>query len=125
MVALDFPMTVRLRMADRRVREDAGKAAFTRGPITYCLEESDNGPDLHQLLADPRRLGEASVVPVEIGGQTMQALEVPGLREVPGDGPLYADYAPAEVRPVELRLIPYFAWANRGEGEMRVWLRVR
>ena len=74
---------------------------------------------------DPRRLGEASVVPVEIGGQTMQALEVPGLREVPGDGPLYADYAPAEVRPVELRLIPYFAWANRGEGEMRVWLRVR
>ena len=55
----------------------------------------------------------------------MQALEVPGLREVPGDGPLYADYAPAEVRPVELRLIPYFAWANRGEGEMRVWLRVR
>ena len=46
-------------------------------------------------------------------------------REVPGDRPLYADYAPAEVRPVELRLIPYFAWANRGEGEMRVWLRVR
>ena len=124
-VALDFPMTVRLRMADRRVREAAGKAAFTRGPLPYSLGEADTGPDLHQLLADPRRLGEASVVPVEIGGQTMQALEVPGLREVPGDGPLYADYAPADVRPVELRLIPYFAWANRGEGEMRVWLRVR
>ena len=125
-VALDFPMAVRLRMADRRVREDSGKAAFTRGPITYCLEEADNGGDLHLLLADPGRLGEAAVVPVEIGGLPMAALEVPGLREeAPGDGPLYTDYAPAEVRPAALRLIPYFAWANRGEGEMRVWLRVR
>lgn len=42
------------------------------------------------------------------------------LREDAEDGPLYTDYAPGKTRPVTLRLIPYFAWANRGEGEMRV-----
>lgn len=123
-VVLDFPMDIRMLAADRRVREDAGKAAFARGPITYCLEEADNGPDLHLILADAGRLDEAAAVPVEIGGRTMTALEVPGAREELGSGPLYADYAPAETRPATLRLIPYYAWANRGEGEMRVWVRV-
>ena len=42
-VVLDFPMPVRVRTADPRVREDVGKAALTRGPITYCLEQADNG----------------------------------------------------------------------------------
>ncbi len=124
-VALDFPMEIRMRAADRRVREDVGKAAFTRGPVTYCMEEADNGPDLHLLLADARRLNEAEAVPAEICGQKMTALEVPGLREEREDGPLYTDYAPGKTRPVTLRLIPYYAWANRGEGEMRVWVRVR
>lgn len=36
---------------------------------------------------------------------------------------LYADWAPAVETPVTLTLIPYFVWANRGEGEMSVWLR--
>ena len=54
----------------------------------------------------------------------MTALDVPGLREERSDGPLYREYAPSQGRPVILRFIPYFAWANRGEGEMRVWVRV-
>ena len=64
-------------------------------------------------------------MPAEICGQKMTALEVPGVREEAEDGPLYTDYAPAKTCPVTLRLIPYYAWANRGEGEMRVWVRVR
>ena len=54
----------------------------------------------------------------------MTCLEAPGLREERGDGPLYRDYCPPETRPAALRFIPYYAWANRGEGEMRVWVRI-
>lgn len=52
---LDFPMEVRLMQADSRVREDIGKAAVTRGPVVYCMEEADNGKNLHlfSLASDP------------------------------------------------------------------------
>ncbi len=123
-VTLDFPMQTRLVTASNRVRENLGRGAIVRGPITYCLEQADNGPDLHLCRVDPAQVGGAKAVPLEIGGRQMIALELPGLREEPSDGPLYQDYAPAKTSPVTLKFIPYFAWANRGEGEMRVWVRV-
>ena len=45
-------MEVQILDADTRVREDIGKAAVRRGPIIYCLEEADNGKDLHLLKID-------------------------------------------------------------------------
>lgn len=122
-VALDFPMKTRLVRANNRVREDLGKLAVLRGPITYCLEEADNGPDLHLCRIDPAHIGEAKTVHMEIDGVKLDRLELPGLREEPDNGPLYWEYAPARTRPVTLKFIPYFAWANRGEGEMLVWVR--
>lgn len=123
-VALEFPMPVRVRAADPRVREDMDKAALTRGPITYCLEQADNGPDLHLCRLDPARLDGIRPIPAGICGRPMTFLEAPGLREERDDGPLYRDYRPAKTRPATLRFIPYYAWANRGEGEMRVWVRI-
>lgn len=122
-VTLDFPMRTRLVQASNRVREDLDRVAVHRGPITYCLEEADNGPDLHICRIDPTRAREVKAVSVEIGGRSMLALELPGFREERVDGSLYRDYAPAKTRPTTLKFIPYFAWANRGEGEMRVWVR--
>ena len=46
-----------------------------------------------------------------------------GAAEVPAFAPLYAVYAPVKREPTTATLIPYFAWANRGENEMTVWLR--
>ncbi len=123
-VILDFPMRARLVAANSRVRENLGKAALTRGPITYCIEEADNGPNLHLCCLDSGKIGEIRTVPMEICGRKVLSLEVPGLRTAAEAGPLYREYRPAEVRPVHLRFIPYFTWANRGEGEMQVWTRV-
>lgn len=53
----------------------------------------------------------------------LDRLELPGLREELDNGPLYRGYAPTRIRPVTLKYIPYFARANRGEGEMLVWVR--
>lgn len=120
-VELVFPMPMRLRMADFRVRENAGKAALTRGPLTYCLEEADNGPDLHLCRVSTSRFSEAMTNYMEINGYPATVLETPGARVIPvGDG-LYPDYTPAKYCPITLKWIPYYMWANRGEGEMRVW----
>lgn len=61
---------------------------------------------------------------MEIDGHTVTALQIPGFREEWGDSELYSDYTPARSHPVILKFIPYYAWANRGEGEMQVWVRV-
>ena len=125
-VELNFPMEVRLNAANPMVREDIGRVAVTRGPICYCMEQADNGENLHLLRLDAGAVSEAVISPIEIGGQKMVSLELKGFRrELPEEGaPLYSDYAPAKESPVTLKFIPYYAWANRGEGEMSVWVRV-
>ncbi|WP_322175872.1 glycoside hydrolase family 127 protein [Acutalibacter caecimuris] len=125
-VDISLPMETRLVAANPWVREDTGKVAVLRGPICYCLEEADNGPGLHLVRVDAARAGEARPTGITIGGQGMRAIDLPGFRQAaPGSGaPLYSRYAPAKEEPVTLRFIPYYAWANRGMGEMRVWVRV-
>ena len=124
-VRLSFPMEIRYNCANPRVRENTGKAAVTRGPICYCLEEADNGGNLHLCRFDVRA-SEGTLRTQEIGGQPMLIMELPGFRQklLESEAPLYTEYKPPEETPVTLKLIPYYAWANRGEGEMRVWLRV-
>lgn len=149
-VTFDFPMPVRMLAANPNVREDAGKVAFMRGPVTYCAEGIDNGAALHLLhvdaaavAADPdavriertefhagaEGLDERGTGEVESVDRDIVRLIVPGWRES-GDvrsvtgGPLYAAWRPAERESASITLIPYFAWANRGETEMTVWLRV-
>lgn len=124
-ILLRFPMEVRCMAANPRVRENIGKVAFLRGPICYCLEEKDNGKNLHLLRADRKRTEEIRVEKTRELGHEMCVLKVPGLRTEEGgeNAPLYEAYAPARETETELTLIPYYAWSNRGEGEMSVWVR--
>ena len=124
-VAIDLPMPVRLNVANARVREDIGQVAVTRGPICYCLEQADNGKNLHLLRVNGAALEKTAVGRIEIGDQNMVMLEIPGFRQVlpDSDAPLYSPYVPAKESPAVLKFIPYFAWNNRGEGEMKVWVR--
>ena len=120
-IVLDFPMPVQMWSAHSRVRETIGRVAFTRGPITFCAEEADNGPDLHLLHADGRQI---TVEPSQTFGHETVRLKVSGLREKRSDGrALYRKASAPESEPVTLTLIPYYAWANRGLNEMAVWLR--
>ena len=126
--SIHFPMDVRLITASDKVREDIGKAAVTRGPIVYCLEETDNGKNLHELLID------SDLQPEVISGKICET-EVPviltnGFRRKAASSAgeetatLYRTYeAPVKNR-VRLRFIPYYTWANRGENEMQVWTRI-
>ena len=123
---MDFPMEVRLNGASPLVRENLGLAAVTCGPLCYCLEQADNGGGLHLLRVDATKLGEGKREPIAIGGREMRAITLPGFCQKPPEpgAPLYTVYARPEETPADLKFVPYYAWANRGPGEMRVWVRV-
>lgn len=122
-ITLSFPMEVKLTAANGQVREDIGKAAVVRGPVVYCVEEADNGKDLHLLTLRPD--ADLLVKDTTICGVPVKAVEAAGYRQSREEAAgLYHPYRPAVKEAVQIRLIPYFAWANRGENEMQVWTRV-
>lgn len=129
-VGLEFPMHTIMTAAHPFVREDVGKVAFTRGPIVYCAEEKDNGRNMHLYKADRESIGEncgnIAVVGGSIDGHEMMMLEIPVLHEMADTKQrrLYTEYRECEYRKEKLKMIPYYAWANRGEGEMRIWIRI-
>lgn len=120
---LDFPMEVRVLSANTRVREDIGKVAVARGPVVYCMEEADNGKNLHlyRMASDPAAQTEMTdrfgIPAAEI---TTNALKQ---KESCCCSGLYQEYRRPEYEETSIRWIPYFTWANRGEGEMQVFVR--
>ncbi len=125
-VELEFPMEVQVKAASARVRENIGKVAFTRGPITYCMEEADNGDSLHMLKINAKLLAsDIKIGSTDALGHKMITLQVPGLRQkAMEEMSLYTEYIPYKEEEVTLTFIPYYAWNNRGEGEMSVWVRI-
>ena len=117
-VTVNFAMPVTLVEADLRVQNNAGRVAVTRGPVVYCLEAVDNGPPLRSVRLDP-----AAVFAVEESQFGLPVLTVTGERKKAGEG-LYRPYC-AAYQPAKLKLIPYFAFANRGISEMLVWIAVK
>lgn len=122
---LSMEMPARLIAANPNVREDIGKVAVMRGPIVYCLEETDNGKLLQQLyLAENPAFTEEfesellnGVVTLATGGKRLSA----GSWK---DDSLYKPYDGQSFTPQMLRFVPYYAWTNREPGEMLVWVRI-
>lgn len=128
-VRLDLAMPPRLTVPPPRVDAVRGCAAIERGPLVYCLEQTDQAGRL-----DPDEVVMAPDTPLTVhsrpgllgGISTVSAVG----RRLPADGPTvdwpyppYASAACGEAREsVELTAVPYYAWANREAGAMRVWL---
>lgn len=107
--------------ADPNVTSDIGKVAVQYGPIVYCLEEADNGSRLQQLYLGSDAGFTKIWKPDKLGG--IVELRAPGWRlEEPGQETLYTYEKAPTFEPCELTFIPYYAWANRGENEMTVWV---
>jgi len=124
-VELSLPMPVRRMKGHPLVRETAGKAALQRGPIVYCLEEADNGPNLHHIVLDDTSEFEVAYDPELLGG--LHTITATGMKLRNGDwgDQLYKADERIQTDPATVKFIPYFAWANRGRGEMTVWVRER
>jgi uncharacterized protein len=122
-VEVRFSMPVKRVQSHPLVRHTFSKVALQRGPLVYCLEEADNGKRLYQLRLPQDsgfELGEESAFP-----EGIKTIAASGLRLDSGeewDGRLYKDAAALNSQPAQLKFIPYFTWANRGTGEMSVWV---
>ncbi|NJP41125.1 glycoside hydrolase family 127 protein [Oscillospiraceae bacterium HV4-5-C5C] len=128
---LTLSQPVTFYAAQAAVRADAGKVAVARGPVVYCAEAIDNGPALWALTIDTRagsRLeadGLSGLDQIILSGyrQQPQTAAVDQTAGSTDQEPLYLPLTDLSYTPQVVRLIPYFAFANRGESEMTVWLR--
>lgn len=122
-VELMIPVKTRILSADSRVRENIGKVAVMRGPVVYCMEEKDNTADLHLYKLCPDVPMKETTVTIE--GHEFPALIAKGKKQRKVQtASLYHEYKPVEYDDIDITLIPYYTWANRGENEMSVWVRV-
>ncbi|MBQ4052856.1 MAG: glycoside hydrolase family 127 protein, partial [Clostridia bacterium] len=113
-ITLDFsPQFIE---SDPRVRDNAGKVCLMNGPVVYCLEEVDNGADLYALFVDKNERNFRCEYVEEYG---MKMFSCQGIRKKIG-GALYAQSYAREK--VNLTFIPYYAFANREESDMLVWV---
>lgn len=120
-VTLVLDDSVRVIRGNNRVPSLSGRSCLQRGPLVYCFEGQDNGGRVLDLyLKKNGRIETGAYDPDTLSG--IVPLTAEGYRES-GMEALYTDAEP-EYRPVQLKAIPYYAWANRGENEMRVWLPV-
>ena len=126
-IELELPMTPRLIEANPLVEEAKNQVAVMRGPIVYCLEGQDIAQGIRiNDIAIPAdiRLTEKKIT---LQGHEMTVLE--GDAIVVSNKPwnnqtLYREWRPVEKQKVHIRLIPYYAWDNRGIDDMSLWLPV-
>jgi len=115
-VTLNLSMAVRTVFADERIEEDRGLLSFQRGPLVYAAEwpDNDEGRALN-LFVDPLSEHKSVFEPELMDGT--QTISMPGVAERSYSGEGFIMQVP-----VEVKLIPYHLWNNRGPGEMSVWL---
>ena len=123
---LRLPVMPRLTEPHPRIESARGCVAIERGPLVYCLEQVDSASaSVLDVCLDPAApLGETwradllgGIVTVQASGEAVEVTTwgASTFRPLqPGAG--------AAQQPVQLTAIPYFAWANRQPGPMRVWI---
>lgn len=114
-VELELPMDVRRVVALDSVQEDRGRVALQRGPLVYCFEHPDNGGQVTNIiLADDVRF-QASYQAGLLGGVVTLGARAPVVT-ASGDG------RAVHTAMRQVTAIPYYSWANRGEGPMQIWM---
>lgn len=123
-IVLDMSLPTKLIAANPRVREDIGKIAVQRGPVVYCLEQVDNGPLLQSLYLDSKAEFEVTFEEDLLGGVNVLKTTGKRISLESWEDTLYKPYTGYAYMDQELKFVPYYAWTNRGVGEMIVWVKV-
>jgi len=116
-VKVVLPMEVRRVIANTHVKDDIGKVSLQRGPLMYCAEWPDNRGKTSNIIVPKNTSFTTEFKPGLLNGVTVakgEALVV----EVNSDNNVSTSRRTIEI-------IPYYAWAHRGKGEMTVWFPER
>ena len=125
-VVLTLPLEPRLIKAHRKVEEARNQVALMRGPVVYCVESVDLPEDVSvSEIHIPRNVRLSARYDRDLLGGVV-VLEGEARRvyeETPSDA-LYSPFGEETVKTIDISLIPYYAWNNRGPTEMTVWMPV-
>lgn len=130
-IMLDIGFEVTLYEAHPHAEEITNQVAVKYGPLVYCVESNDlpEGVEIENLsltadaTANGWKLGEKQIDNTTVQTITLTAEH----RDRPewSEGDLYRPVSVAAAEPIDLELVPYYAWGNRGDTEMSVWLPLR
>ena len=112
-LTLELDMKVRRIKSDPRVRANRGMTALTYGPFVMCMEGVDNGEHLYEV----KLVGKDADVRID-EKLNLPTVYCPAVRQSTPD--LYSETV--DMAPFTAKFIPYFAFANRGETDMRIWI---
>ena len=123
-IELVLDMGIKYMVANNRVKDDFGKVAIQRGPIIYAAEEEDNEKPLWLSKIVVNGKHESKFEKDLLGGVTTVTVEAKRQQEETVDEPLYHALSDnVAEKEVLLKMIPYYAWANRSNGQMQVWFQ--
>lgn len=114
-IALNLPMAVRRIIAIDSVKQNKNRVALQRGPLVYCFEHADNGGKAMNFFVPEKTVFTSQYNDTLLGGIITLQAYAPVVR-LAGDG----NSVVTENK--KIVAIPYYSWANRGAGEMQVWI---
>jgi len=122
-IELLLPMPVKMLEANPLVEETRNQVAVKRGPIVYCVETA--GLPKNTKLFNVSLSSKGVLTPQKIVIDNSDLIALTGkasLEDANWKDKLYRDVSAKAPQPVSIQLIPYFAWDNRGKGEMETWI---
>lgn len=123
-ISLNLDIAVQLVEANPLVEEARGQVAVRRGPLVYCVESTDlpNGVNVQDLVIPVQSTWELKRE--QWGHHPLTILQTTAFQKAPKswEHTLYRPVDAGGLKPVSIKLIPYYAWANRGASDMSVWL---
>ena len=115
-VSVHFDMEPRLVKANGKVAADKGRAEIERGPLVYCAEWPDNQCDVLSVLLNQEP--QCTLGNIQIEGTNVQTLTTDAQTLT------FDERGRLNAKDERLVLIPYYAWAHRGNGKMAVWIPI-
>jgi DUF1680 family protein len=115
---VDLPMEVRRVVANANIKDDQGKVALQRGPLVYCGEWADNNGRAANIIVPDNAVFQAQYEPALLHGVEVLRSQVPVIT-------IDTTAQTVSTTRKPFTAIPYYAWANRGKGEMMLWFPQR
>ncbi len=114
-VELVLPMDVKRIVSRAEVKQDEGRVALQRGPLVYCVEGADNNGQAWNLILPDQANFQTAYHKDLLDGVTTIQFDAPTLQ-------IGADGQSVKTETRKITAIPYYAWCNRGQNSMQVWL---
>jgi hypothetical protein len=120
---LSLPLEIVKLEANPQVLQSRGEVTLQRGPLIYCLEQSDNQGDIERIALPAGAKLTAHFEPELLGGITTISGEGRLLEQDSWANQLYRPLHTLDGQAVPIKAIPYCVWGNRGQQKMKVWIR--